>query len=221
MKDAIDTWEQRLQAQAKRAFENYKTVRIDLAVAHQDLEIAMAGDFFYVYEASDSAAATVKLNRNTNPPLPIEPESKIFTVFTKFYLTNTAQANAYMNIVSGINFEYVKKNLIEGGDSIPQGVIWLWSGTIATIPAGWQLCDGTNGTPDLRDQFVVCARQDQGGVAKTNITGVLTQTGGTINHWHTLTAYAGMIAGGTDIDNTTDTQEHLPPYYALAYIMKL
>jgi microcystin-dependent protein len=40
---------------------------------------------------------------------------------------------------------------------IPPGLISLWSGTIANIPAGWLLCDGTNGTPDLRDRFVVGA----------------------------------------------------------------
>lgn len=33
----------------------------------------------------------------------------------------------------------------------------MWSGNITKIPYGWQLCDGTNGTPDLRDRFVVGA----------------------------------------------------------------
>ena len=35
------------------------------------------------------------------------------------------------------------------------GVISMWSGDLASLPAAWQLCDGTNGTPDLRDRFVV------------------------------------------------------------------
>lgn len=39
--------------------------------------------------------------------------------------------------------------------SIPTGVITMWSGSIISIPIGWRLCDGTNGTPDLRDRFVV------------------------------------------------------------------
>jgi microcystin-dependent protein len=38
---------------------------------------------------------------------------------------------------------------------LPKGAIMLWAGTLASIPAGWQLCDGTNGTPDLRDRFVL------------------------------------------------------------------
>jgi len=33
----------------------------------------------------------------------------------------------------------------------------MWSGSLATIPSGWALCDGTNGTPDLRDRFVLGA----------------------------------------------------------------
>jgi hypothetical protein len=39
----------------------------------------------------------------------------------------------------------------------PSGVIVLWSGSIGSIPAGWYLCNGSNGTPDLRDRFVVGA----------------------------------------------------------------
>ncbi len=33
----------------------------------------------------------------------------------------------------------------------------MWSGTIATIPSGWYLCNGSNGTPDLRNKFVIGA----------------------------------------------------------------
>lgn len=40
---------------------------------------------------------------------------------------------------------------------IPVGGIIMWSGTIATIPTGWALCDGTNGTPNLLDRFIVGA----------------------------------------------------------------
>ena len=60
---------------------------------------------------------------------------------------------------------------------VPAGGIIMWSGTIATIPTGWFLCNGLNGTPDLRDKFIVGAKQDDT-VAKTNITGALLQSGG-------------------------------------------
>lgn len=36
------------------------------------------------------------------------------------------------------------------------GIIW-WSGAAGAVPAGYQICDGSLGTPDLRDKFVPCA----------------------------------------------------------------
>lgn len=70
------------------------------------------------------------------------------------------------------------------GGVVPVGGIIMWSGSIATIPANWALCDGANSTPDLRDRFIVGAKQDDGGVAKTNLTGSLTQSGGAVAHQH-------------------------------------
>lgn len=128
-------------------------------------------------------------------------------------------------------------------DSTPAGIIAMWSGTVATIPSGWYLCDGSNSTPDLRDKFIIGAKQDSGGVAKTNVTGSLTQTGGEATHVLTeaeLAAHTHSIAlrtgvGGTQsgadaasIGGTISTgstgsstaHNTLPPYYALAYIMK-
>jgi len=40
---------------------------------------------------------------------------------------------------------------------LPVGTILLWSGSIATIPNGFALCDGSNGTPDLRNRFIINA----------------------------------------------------------------
>ena len=50
---------------------------------------------------------------------------------------------------------------------VPQGGIIMWSGAIAAIPGGWALCNGANGTPDLRDRFVVGA----GGTRAPGVTG--------------------------------------------------
>lgn len=46
-----------------------------------------------------------------------------------------------------------------GGSSsgVPVGTIVIWNGTADNIPSGWALCDGENGTPDLRDRFVLGA----------------------------------------------------------------
>jgi len=58
---------------------------------------------------------------------------------------------------------------------LPAGVIMMWSGSIASIPAGWLLCDGTGGTPDLRDRFIVGAGStyavgDTGGANSVTLT---------------------------------------------------
>ncbi len=42
-------------------------------------------------------------------------------------------------------------------DLVPAGAIIMWSGAIGSVPTGWQICDGSNGTPDLRDRFIVGA----------------------------------------------------------------
>jgi len=79
------------------------------------------------------------------------------------------------------------------GGNVFQGSIMLWSGSVASIPTGWQLCDGTNNSPDLRNKFVVGAASDNGiGVSFNSITGVLSgeyapgNTGGSVAHQLTI-----------------------------------
>lgn len=110
---------------------------------------------------------------------------------------------------------------------LPSGVILMWSGTIATIPGGYVLCDGNNGTPDLRDRFLRAAGAiynpgDTGG--STTHTHTFTGDG----HSHTFLPGTIMTAGPqvsdqTDVQNasgTTNPASSIPTYYALAYIMK-
>jgi len=133
---------------------------------------------------------------------------------------------------------------------IPSGVIVIWSGSAGAIPSGWNLCNGSNGTPDLRDRFVV-------GAGSTYAVG---NTGGTkdaivVSHSHSITdsghAHDVRIPSrtvgnnatalystsdgstkstvtsdsantGISINSTGDsgTNANLPPYYALCYIQK-
>lgn len=46
---------------------------------------------------------------------------------------------------------------VSSGESIPSGIITMWSGASNAIPEGWFLCDGNNNTPDLRNRFIVGA----------------------------------------------------------------
>jgi len=63
--------------------------------------------------------------------------------------------------------------------AVPSGGIIMWSGSIASIPTGWFLCNGSNSTPDLRNKFIIGAAIDDAGVANTTVTGSNTQSGGT------------------------------------------
>jgi hypothetical protein len=88
----------------------------------------------------------------------------------------------------------------------PKHIIMV-SGTIAdalTDNPGFALCDGNNGTPDLRDRFVVCARQDDSGAAKTNISGSLTVSGGS-----TTSGNGGAVAEGIS-GSTVLTSANIP-----------
>lgn len=74
-------------------------------------------------------------------------------------------------------------------DSIPIGLIAIWSGTVATIPAKWSLCNGSNGTPDLREKFIMGAG-----------TTAPATTGGSNAHTHSVSA-TGSGAAGVTVDS--------------------
>lgn len=110
---------------------------------------------------------------------------------------------------------------------IPSGLILVWSGSIGSIPAGFVLCDGNNGTPDLRDNFIVGA----------GTTYSVDETGGSLAHNHGFTSsphthdtvVGSDVGAGSTWDNTvsaetvtgtTDSASSLPPFYALAFVMK-
>jgi len=89
---------------------------------------------------------------------------------------------------------------------IPTGVITLWSGSVASIPSGWVLCNGSNSTPDLRDRFVVGA----GSTYAVNATGganTVTLDATMIPaHTHTFSATTGTESVGHTHTGTTSDQ---------------
>ena len=118
---------------------------------------------------------------------------------------------------------------------VPVGGIIMWSGATNNIPSGWALCDGNNGTPNLQDRFIVGAGS----------TYAVDATGGSadatlVSHTHNLLYNHGSfggssgavtprsgntpvtpgISGRVSTEGSSATNANLPPYYALAYIIK-
>lgn len=83
----------------------------------------------------------------------------------------------------------VTTNLPAGTALILQNMVVMWAGSSGAIPSGWHLCDGTTGTPDLRDSFIVGGggALPAGPTSYVNPTGSTTPAGGTTGGYvHTL-----------------------------------
>jgi microcystin-dependent protein len=105
--------------------------------------------------------------------------------------------------LESFNFNLLKRFTPLTGLSMPIGSIMMWSGSVSSIPNGWVLCNGTNGTPDLRGRFIVGA----GGAYSVGARGGLDQvtltksqmpahnhsgsTSNAGNHRHTGSTYSG------------------------------
>ncbi|WP_338473090.1 hypothetical protein R4Z10_10400 [Niallia sp. XMNu-256] len=92
---------------------------------------------------------------------------------------------------------------------LPSGIIVMWSGSINEIPEGWLLCDGTNGTPDLRDRFVMGTNNDaEIGQTGGNNTIALTESQ-LAPHTHTGTSDPAGGHTHTGTTNNAGTHTHV------------
>lgn len=90
------------------------------------------------------------------------------------------------DVVTASDFNRIEGNIKELNETLmPIGAIIMWSGKVADIPTGWRLCDGNNGTPNLKDRFIMGAVTD----ATINKTGGQNEVTLTVNqipaHQHT------------------------------------
>ena len=226
--------------------------------------LPLAGGLLYTYQAGSSTPfntyTTIAGNVLNSNPIVLGTDGRspqeiwlTYGYYYKFVLTDSTGTviGTWDNIYGFIGTASAT------GATIPAGLISLWSGSIGYIPTGWYLCDGTNGTPDLRDRFIVGA----------GTTYAVTATGGStdsvvVSHNHTATSTSvvtdpghthttgqafsggggnGATTGGTGLTTITGTSTtgitvattttntaagvsgvnaNLPPYYALAYVMK-
>jgi len=164
------------------------TADLTLTFADLDTGAEAANTRYYVIAVADAANTSItgKFSLSKTAPSGI---------------TTFAALTSFVNNASSDIDKWSVKNL---RDRIKPGEIMEWAGTIASLPEGWKHCDGsaisrtlfddlfnvigtqygtgdgstTYNLPEARDRFVVGAKQDDSGAAKTNLTGALTKSGG-------------------------------------------
>jgi hypothetical protein len=128
----------------------------------------------------------------------------------------------------------------------PRGLIVMWSGNISKIPDGWALCNGTQGTPDLRGRFIIGANPFNN-INSTFMINEMGSTGGEekvkleIKHlpkhnhpdninelgqggdgaWYESGGYRLRTNSNKGFTGEDQPHNNMPPYYVLAYIMKI
>lgn len=113
--------------------------------------------------------------------------------------------------------------------SFPAGSIIMWSGALGNIPVGWQLCDGSNGTPDMRGRFPVgynAGAADYNTIG--NQGGAQTPTTSSAGaHTHSCSSgnanpygAGGYCTGIQSAGAHTHTVDVRPPYKVVAFICK-
>ncbi|MCY7294206.1 phage tail protein [Alteromonas sp. a30] len=93
-------------------------------------------------------------------------------VYEHLQVGATAQISTSLQLGASQTVNTISNDLGDGLDAgkllteraihqiMPRGAIIMWSGT--EVPNGWALCDGENGTPDLRSRFIIGAGQGSG-----------------------------------------------------------
>jgi len=195
------------------------TENLVIAAAHATL----ARKDIIIYDTSASIPAVITGTAATTPQPPDIPAGDILLAIVDVAATVTQILNA--DITDGIVI------VIE---STPSGVIAMWHGLIANIPTGWGLCNGVDGTPDLRSKFVRGAPNatEAGGTggADTHTLSVdeipshihqysVGASDGTDAFSRLATTSAGTL--GTAAAGGSAAHNNMPAYYEIAYIMKL
>lgn len=215
--------------------------------------VPLAGGLIYQYQAGSSTPlSTYTTNNGTTPnsnPIILDSAGRSATeIWMQIGYTYKLiiQTSAGVILQTLDNLYPILQNSGTSGTTIPTGLITMWSGAIGSIPSGWVLCNGSNGSPDLRDRFVIAAGStysvgQTGGSADAivvshthsltdpghlhSVSGTVSQTGltggptvfGQISTVNTNTSTTGI---SVNTSGTSGTNANLPPYYALAYIMK-
>jgi len=161
--------------------------------------LPLSGGYLYTYQAGSSTALATYTDStgavaNTNPiVLGTDGRLPYEIWLTASYSYKFVLADSTNAVIQTYDNIYPIPNASSTGTTVPAGAIIMWSGSIGSIPAGYVICNGSNGTPDLRDSFIV-------GSGNNYAVG---STGGFVN--------SGVMS------NSGTNQ---PLYYSLAFIQK-
>ena len=158
----------------------------------------LAGGLVYTYQAGSSTPLTTYTTvngtiANTNPVVlgtdgKLPQELWLQAGFSYKFVLQTA---ANVTVQTYDNIAGILTQIPTATPSVPTGCILIWSGSTGSIPTGFLLCDGNNGTPDLRNSFIL-------GAGNTYTVG---QTGGSadaivVSHTHTATSTSTVTDAG-------------------------
>lgn len=221
--------------------------------------VPLSGGLLYQYQAGSSTPlATYTTNAGTIPngnPIILDSSGRCpneIWMQTGYSYKFVLQTSTGTNIQTLDNLYPILQTASGSSVSVPTGLIAAWSGSIGSIPSGWAICNGLNGTPDLRDKFIVGAgstysvAQTGGSADSIVVSHTHTATVTDPGHFHSISPAVFGISGagllgdtatatssvsqtqskttGISVSNasagTSGTNANLPPYYALAFIMK-
>ena len=188
----------------------------DLSVPNSTTKIRLAGSDSTNDDVEIAGGTGISVTRNNGNKLTIANTDTGSGANENFYLTAlsfntsngvlTATVNGATNPTVDLDGRYVSQST-GGSSGIPSGGIIIWSGAANAIPTGWYLCNGSNGTPDLRGRFVVGYHNGDGDydVNDTGGAEVVTLTESQIpSHYHYAfrSGNAGQLRNGSNLTSS-------------------
>jgi hypothetical protein len=95
----------------------------------------------------------------------------------------------------------------QGNDLVPRGIVTMWAPSAGSIPAGWVLCDGNNGTPNLVNRFVYGGASSTGATGGSATSSFTTSADGSHAHGFNVPAAAAFPPGGVTGPTTLTTAQ--------------
>jgi hypothetical protein len=172
-----------------------------------DNGVPLAGGLIYTYQAGSSTALVTYTENSGNiansNPIVLDAAGRTpqqIWLLTGFSYKFVLQNSDGVLIQTLDNIYPILQNAPASAPAVPSGAILLWSGSTGSIPAGFVLCNGANGTPDLRDRFIIGA----GNSYAVNATGG-TADAIVVTHTHSVTDPGHIHAQGGESLRITPT----------------